>query len=164
MGNLEVMGMGDWDAAKAKRFGLASRQEVVAVVKSADVVPVGDVCCQDLELCFEILGGPSSGRQVITHIPVWDREGHLSVAARAGVMSLSKAVGLADIPLNSSAFVGKVLRLRLRRLRGSQQHPTADYVPCSKADREALPARKRHAPQVSDDKPREDHLDLESSQ
>jgi hypothetical protein len=135
MGNMEVIGMGDWDAKKAKELGLDNRQDVLAVVKSADVVPVGDVCCQDLELCFEILSGPSKGRQVIAHIPLWDREGHLSVAARAGVLSLCRAVGLADIPSDSSAFVGKALRLRLRRLRGSQHQPSADYLPCGESDR-----------------------------
>ena len=135
MGNMAVMGMGDWDAEKARQLGLSTRQEVFAVVKSADVVPVGDVCCQDLELCFEILQGRSKGRQVITHIPLWDREGHLSVAARAGVLSLCKAVRLADIPQDSSAFVGKVMRLRLRRLRGSQHQPSAEYLPCDKSER-----------------------------
>jgi len=137
MGNMEVMGMGDWDAAKAQRLGLDNRQDVLAVVRSADVVPVGDVCCQDLELCFEVMHGRSKGRRIVTHIPIWDREGHLSVAARAGVLSLCKALGLTGIPSDSSAFVGKVLRLRLRRLRGAQHQPTADYVPCSESDRTA---------------------------
>jgi len=139
MGDMDVMDLGDWEKERIQR--LPRHQEVIAVIMSADVVPVGDAGSQDLEFCFEVMRGRSKGRQILTHIPLWDRAGHLTVAARAGVLSLCRAVGIDAMPPDSSAFVGKALRLRLRRVRGSQHHPSADYLPCTEADRKALEGR-----------------------
>lgn len=161
MGDLSVMSLGDWESEKIQR--LPRQQEVLAVVVCAEVVPVGEVGDQDLELTFEVIRGPSKGRRIMQHIPLWDRAGHLGITSRSILNMLCRALGIV-MPSDSSAFVGKALTLRLTRHRGSQEKPHVLHLPCSESDREALERRSKRTARVRDEKAQQDREESEGDQ
>ncbi len=134
MGNMDVISLGSWQKEKIQR--LPRHQEVLAVIVSADVVSVGDSGGQDLELVFTVVSGASKGRRIVQHVPLWDQDGDRAVNGRAILNALCRALCI-DIPTDSSAFVGRALALRLTRRRGSEDRPSAQYLPCNDSDRRA---------------------------
>jgi len=133
MADLSVMHVG---GSEEQIKGLPRYQEVLAIIVNSEVQPVGPKGDQDLELTFEVIRGPSKGRQILQRITVWTRELNRSMRGRTKFGTLCRALGVVD-PSDSAELHDKPLILRLTRKRGSEDRPSAGFTACSEADRQA---------------------------
>lgn len=130
MGDLDVMH--GWLSEEA-RASLPLFQEVLAVCESAQVVPVGRVGDQSLEMSFRVISGPSEGRLFRQYVPVHSRDMTTEGNGRAILGILYRSLGI-TWPSDSSELLGKPVVLRLSRKRGEEDRPHANYGRCSNAD------------------------------
>ena len=147
MPDLDVMHVA---VSERETGGLPRFQELLAVCEAAQVVPVGQMGDQSLELTFRVIKGPLAGRRILQYITVWSHDLNTSVKGRTAFGVLCRALGIAW-PSDSSEFRGRLVILRLTRKTVSEDKPLADYAACSKADRQAWEESQVQARQQGDE-------------
>lgn len=133
MGNLDVMSVG---GSEQEIKSLPQTQEVVAIIVTSEVQPVGPMGDQDLLLVFEIIRGPSRGQRILQRVHLWSHDERLRIKGRVALSTLCRALGVPQ-PADSTELHGKPVILRLTRKRGSEDKPRAQFLACSEADRQA---------------------------
>ncbi len=133
MGDLDAMPIG---GSQEQIKSLPRCQDVLAVCVGSELQPVGLKGDQDLVLVFEIIWGPSKGHQIIQRLTLLSADERLRIKGRTALRVLCRALGVHQ-PSDSSELHGKPVILRLTRKKGSEDKPTAGFVACSEADRQA---------------------------
>jgi len=127
---MAVMNLPEWDAESIKRLPLM--EEVVAVIVETRIVPVDPMNTQSLELVFEVVAGPGTGRRITQYLTLWSRDGEVRHKGRAVLNTLFRAMDMGQ-PSDSSELHNKLLVLWLRRRLGEEDRPRASYLHCSNA-------------------------------
>ena len=130
MGNLEVAKLSHFDRAKLP--DLPRAEEVVAVITATHTVPVGALYDQSLDLDLEIVAGPRKGQHIHQFIVLWSIRTPVENEGHKELESLFRALKM-DWPSDSAELIGRRLVLHLKRERGSEDRPYAQYLPCSEA-------------------------------
>jgi hypothetical protein len=130
MGDLDVMH--GW-MSDEERASLPRLQRVLAVCEATQVVPVGQIGDQTLELSFRVISGLSEGRVIRQYISVLNSALDRNGKGRVTFGTLCRALGM-PWPDDSQKLHGKPVVLLLSRKYGQEGTPDASYVACSDAD------------------------------
>ena len=133
IGNLDRFREITWSEAKAKE--MPRHQNLLAVIVASEIVPVGNCSDQNLEVTYEILDGPSKGRRILQHIPLFSSDSERALRGRVFLRALCRSIGVSD-PSDSAELHGKPVVITVARHLGAEDRPVVfHYAPCSETDR-----------------------------
>ena len=135
MGNLDRFRDVVWNDEIAKE--MPRHQNLIAVIVGTEVVPVGNFGDQDLEVEYEVLDGPSKGRRIMQHIPLFSSDSERYLRGKVFFRALCRSIGVSK-PSDSSELHGKPLVITVSRKFGYEDRPIVfHYEPCSESKRDA---------------------------